>query len=245
MSACKDLVGQVFGELTVLKKTDKRSSNGGVYWLCKCSCGNIKEILGQSLKNGRTKSCGCIGYKNLTIGRGLNFNDLTGKQFGKLTAIRRIEDKVLNDRNHTQWECVCKCGNKVKVLSCNLVTNNSQSCGRCGNNSHGNIKIESLLKEAGITYEREKRFDDCKDINKLPFDFFVNNTYLIEYDGKQHYKDGLLFHNDKIQLHDGIKTKWCADNGIPLIRIPYTHYEKLCLQDLLLETSTFTKVCRQ
>lgn len=239
MGICKDLVGQVFGELTVLQKTSNRASNGGVYWLCQCSCGKTKEILGQSLKSGKTISCGCVRLKKLEIGRGLNFHDLTGKVFGKLTVIKRIEDKELNGRFHVQWECVCECGNTTNVLSSNLVTGNSQSCGLCGNNSHGNIKIAALLTSANIPYEREKCFKDCKDTSQLPFDFFVNNSYLIEYDGRQHFNKNTFYYNEKIPIHDHIKSQWCIENNIPLIRIPYTHYNDLCIQDLLLETSTF------
>ena len=65
IAACKDLTGLQFGELIVVSKSDRRASNGGVYWNCKCSCGCEKEILGQSLKNGKTISCGHKGKENL------------------------------------------------------------------------------------------------------------------------------------------------------------------------------------
>ena len=41
------------------------------------------------------------------------------------------------------------------------------------------------------------------------------------------------------QERDIIKTQWCKDNNIPLIRIPYWHLKELKLEDLLLETSKF------
>ena len=135
--------------------------------------------------------------------------------------------------------CQCSCGNKVKVLASNLKNGNSQSCGLCGNNSHGNIKIENLLKQANIPYEREKRFSSCKDKSYLPFDFYVNNKYLIEYDGKQHFQESSLFDYETTYNHDLMKNEWCKNNKIPLIRIPYTHYDDLKLEDLLLETSNF------
>lgn len=78
MGVCVDLTGQTFGELTVISKSSKRAVNGGVYWNCKCSCGCEKEILGQSLRNGRTISCGHKGQENLEKGRGLKFQDLKG-----------------------------------------------------------------------------------------------------------------------------------------------------------------------
>ncbi len=54
-----DLTGQTFGRLTVIGRDTNRS---GIYWLCKCSCdqGNIVSVYNGSLKNGATRSCGCL-----------------------------------------------------------------------------------------------------------------------------------------------------------------------------------------
>lgn len=56
-------INQKFGRLTVLKRIDdyvtpkgKRSPK----YLCKCSCGNHIEVLGRNLRDGNTKSCGCL-----------------------------------------------------------------------------------------------------------------------------------------------------------------------------------------
>lgn len=163
-----NLIGQVFGKWTVINKSEKRSCNGEIYWHCKCDCGREKDVLSQSLRNGRSLSCG----------------------------------------NHN-------------------------------NISKGNVKISELLDEAGIDYEIEKKFSSCKDERYLPFDFYVNNKYLIEYDGEQHFNKDSIFNYEYTHKHDIIKSQWCKSNKIPLIRIPYTHYNELCLKDLLLETSSF------
>lgn len=55
----KDLTGMTFGHLTVIEKTDKRYSNGGVGWLCECDCGKRKIIRSGNLLRGKTRSCGC------------------------------------------------------------------------------------------------------------------------------------------------------------------------------------------
>lgn len=44
--------------MTVLQRADTRKTK--IFWLCRCDCGNEKLISGESLKNGYTKSCGCI-----------------------------------------------------------------------------------------------------------------------------------------------------------------------------------------
>lgn len=60
-----DLTGQKFGRLTVLERVD-RNKHGKVRWLCKCACGNVAVVLGESLRNGRTKSCGCLKQESKT-----------------------------------------------------------------------------------------------------------------------------------------------------------------------------------
>ena len=56
-----DLTGKKFGRLTVIKRSNKKSKNGSVLWECKCECGNQSCVSSQSLKSGRTVSCGCYG----------------------------------------------------------------------------------------------------------------------------------------------------------------------------------------
>jgi predicted small secreted protein/transposase len=61
-----DLTGQIFGKLTVIKQYDDRIRKQRA-WICKCNCGNSKEIIVTSgdLKSGNTKSCGCTRKENL------------------------------------------------------------------------------------------------------------------------------------------------------------------------------------
>lgn len=163
-----DITGQTFGKWKVLYKTDKRSSNGGIYWHCKCECGNEKDVLSTSLRSGKSLSCG---------------------------------------------------------LHSNI--------------SRGNVKIAELLTKAKIPFKTEYKFATCKDKKELPFDFYVDNKYLIEYDGEQHFKKDNIFDYEYTHKHDLIKNQWCKENNIPLIRIPYTHFNNITLNDLILETSHF------
>lgn len=52
-----DETGNTHHNLFVLYKVVK---NGRVYWHCKCKCGNETDVRGDSLRNGDTKSCGCL-----------------------------------------------------------------------------------------------------------------------------------------------------------------------------------------
>lgn len=54
-----DITGERFGYLTVLRKTDRKYSNGSTIWECKCDCGNIVYSTYNRLNSGHTLSCGC------------------------------------------------------------------------------------------------------------------------------------------------------------------------------------------
>jgi hypothetical protein len=54
----KDITGQRFGKLVVIERAKNRGKE--TFWKCKCDCGNIKDINASKLKNGTTKSCGCL-----------------------------------------------------------------------------------------------------------------------------------------------------------------------------------------
>lgn len=63
-----DLTGQRFGRLTVVSRADDVFTSGGnrkVTWMCICDCGKRVVVLSANLRNGHTKSCGCISAEIL------------------------------------------------------------------------------------------------------------------------------------------------------------------------------------
>ena len=128
-----DLTGQRFGRLTVIKRADDYVLPNGtrmVQWLCKCDCGKEKVVIAGNLKSGATKSCGCL-LEN--IHRNV-IDDLVGQKFGKLTAIKRVEDYISPKGQHkAQWLCKCDCGNEKVVAGDRLKSGRVKSCG-CLNN---------------------------------------------------------------------------------------------------------------
>lgn len=60
-----DLIGHVFGRLTVKADSGKRDNKGGIIWECECSCGNIAYVSTSNLtrSNESTISCGCAKSK--------------------------------------------------------------------------------------------------------------------------------------------------------------------------------------
>lgn len=55
-----DRTGITYGNLVALHDTGKWAGDGSVVWLCQCSCSNLKEVSGNRLQTGDTKSCGCL-----------------------------------------------------------------------------------------------------------------------------------------------------------------------------------------
>lgn len=237
-----DRSGVRYGRLVALYPTDKRSGSN-IVWHCKCDCGNECDVSGANL--GTTVfSCGCL-RKEMAQEKGKNLiKDLTGRTFGQLTVLSYQEIK---DKLGSHWLCECSCGNKIIASAQGLVQGKTTSCGCKYIKSKGEQKIISLLKQHNIPFIQEKSFENCrfKDTNALArFDFYVNNQYLIEYDGEQHFDKTNKWNQNgifqKVQQHDKYKNLWCKEYNIPLIRIPYTYLNQLKIEDLLLETSNFT-----
>ena len=148
-----DLTGQRFGRLTVIKEADKYISPQGlkfVQWLCKCDCGNDTIVLATNLKKGTTKSCGCY---NIEQAKKRLFKDLTGQKFGRLTAIKPIENHTNSNGKSmmTKWLCRCDCGNECNVQSGNLLSGHTLSCG-CYNKEQASKR--SLINLVGQRFGR-------------------------------------------------------------------------------------------
>lgn len=62
MKVTLDLTGQRFGRLVVISQAEKPPGNNRrrTFWLCKCDCGKQKVVASDKLRNGDTKSCGCL-----------------------------------------------------------------------------------------------------------------------------------------------------------------------------------------
>ena len=119
----------------------------------------------------------------------------------------------------------------------NLRSGKSQSCGCI--QSKQEEKIIQLLTKNQILFNYQYQFDDL--LNKK-FDFYVNNSYIIEFDGSQHFKYtdsgwDTEEHFERTHKNDLIKNKYCFEHNIPLIRIPYN--AEYTFEDLKLETTRF------
>lgn len=116
-----DLTGQNFGRLAVVGRAENAGKN--LRWTCRCTCGNTVVVHGGNLRNGHTKSCGCLSKERTSETK---LKDLTGRKFGRLIVVSRAEN---SKKGAVQWNCICDCGNATVVLSGNLRSADTKSCG--------------------------------------------------------------------------------------------------------------------
>lgn len=119
----ESLIGQQFEKLTVISEAEDYVSPKGLHmakWHCRCDCGNEIDVLGMSLKNGNTKSCGCSSYTK----RKRLSKDYSGQQFGDLFVIRKIEGSM-----PSKYFCRCNCGREVEVFQKDLTSGRKRHCG--------------------------------------------------------------------------------------------------------------------
>lgn len=127
------------------------------------------------------------------------------------------------------------CGTTVNRPMTELRKHRGFYCPVC-KSSYGVRKIIKYLTENNIEFIREYEFDDCKNIKKLPFDFYLPKlNCCIEYDGDHH--DRVLYHwggevrFSEVQKRDSIKNNFCKDNNIYLLRIKDKY--KYNIEDIL------------
>lgn len=110
-------------------------------------------------------------------------------------------------------------------------------CVRCSE-SRGEKLIAKFLDRNNILYYRQHKFNDCKNIFQLPFDFYISKyRTCIEFDGQQHFHPLPFFGGieayERLKINDKIKSDYCEDNYINLIRIRYDDdIEKVLYQNL-------------
>lgn len=141
----------------------------------------------------------------------------------------------------------------------NVVTYATFSCKKCGKiwnttpvsvlygggcpycrMSHGEKEIMFYLENKNIEYESQYVFNDCVYQRTLPFDFYIPSKNLcIEFDGIQHfeptrfnkkitYEEAIENYNQQI-IKDNIKTNYCKNNNINLLRISYMEFDNIKL----------------
>lgn len=127
-SRFQDLTGQTFGKLTVLFYAGKRKNKYSM-WHCRCECGNETTLESSRLTLGQTTSCQpCFRHKPKTKRRS-DFEDLTGRTFGRLTVVSMEKHEKLKKGSRTHWLCRCECGESCVVRGDALKEGKQIGCG--------------------------------------------------------------------------------------------------------------------
>ena len=193
-----------------------------------------------------SKNCNFFEYKVLP----LNFyhGDRCPKCSGKLKKTTEMFKKEVHDLTNGEYEIVGKytnarkhilikhnvCDRKYMATPTNFLR--GKRCPYCSESKAEKL-IEHILKKNNIIYSREFIFEDLIGIGGglLRFDFAIFRDKektklecLIEYDGEFHYKKYYKDQNFESQkVHDKKKNKYCKDNNIRLIRIPYWEFDNI------------------
>jgi 5-methylcytosine-specific restriction endonuclease McrA len=149
-----DIVGMVFNNLTVLRRSENSKSNQAM-WECRCSCGNLSVVRTTALLKGTIKSCGCLRSRNKI--------DMVGKRFGRLIVLYESH----KNNKHNWWVCVCDCTKQTVVRGDFLRDGRVSSCGCYGletlskyRTKHGLSKTKEYLKSMQVRRrESEKSLD--------------------------------------------------------------------------------------
>lgn len=232
--------GDKFNRWTVL---DNKVINKKIF--CECECGTQKFINKRDLYSNRSKSCGCLRSEMMSEKNQLDKVVQVNKRFGKLLVIEDLGlIETRNDGRKVNWSlCKCDCGNFIKTRDNNLQSGATTSCGCVC--SRGEFLIKEILDKNNINYIKEytskEILDQCG--GRYRFDFAIMDEKnvlisLIEFDGRQHYtgpegkwKNSISL--EEQQNRDKIKTEYCLNNNIPLLRIPYFEIGNINLEMLV------------
>lgn len=105
MSRFEDLTGKRFGRLVVIERAEDHIQPNGkhqIQWLCKCDCGNEVVVRGSNLKNGNSKSCGCLQKDTTSFNNKLHNGSISvsGMARSKIyTTWCNMKQRCLNENN--------------------------------------------------------------------------------------------------------------------------------------------------
>ncbi len=170
------------------------------------------------------------------------------KRANKIHGDKYDYSQVVYVNSHTKVKIFCKKCNKIFEQQAGNHIKDEQGCPKC-KSSKGEKAIREWLIKNNIRFIEQKRFKECRSKRPLPFDFYLPDyNILIEFDGEQHFNPWHTIPNavkklEETQTKDRIKTKFCEDLGIKLVRINYKELKKIdvILKDNIKCTSILSK----
>jgi hypothetical protein len=142
--------------------------------------GVFEQVAGAHLRGDNCPAC-VIKQRTLTLDECLS-------RFSKAHGERYDYSKVAYKGYETKVTIICPLHKEFEQTPNHHIY--GMGCPKC-QQSGGEMRVAKFLDELGIHYDCQKKFNDCKAKNPLPFDFYFKlqeRTFLIEVDGEQHFR---------------------------------------------------------
>ncbi len=187
--------------------------------------GEFKQSPNDHLQEHGCKKCGIINSQQLQTKSFEQFlidaRQIHGDKY------QYLEETYINDS--IKMTIICSIHDEFKQTPDNHLQ--GKGCPGC-RESKGEKIIIKCLNDLKINCHKQFKFKDCKNKKQLPFDFYLPEYNLcIEYDGRQHFipidKWGGQDNLERIKQNDQIKTQYCIDNNIKLLRISYQEFKNI------------------
>ena len=186
----------------------------------KCPKGHIHVTTWRNFKSG----CRCP----YCDGQKIEFEEIQKLFIQRGYILLTKKEEYKNARIKIKY--ICPSGHYGEMTWCHF--KEGTNCPKCNKIYKGEERIENYLKEKEIEYKTQHIFKDCKNVRPLKFDFYLPKYNIcIEYDGEGHYQVIEHFGGEKRfkegQKCDQLKTQYCKDNNINLLRIPYWEFNNI------------------
>ena len=175
----KDILNKKFGKLIVLELSHIKEN---AFWKCSCECGNYCIIAGHRLRNGQTKSCGCIVKTQKGMSCSRSYRSWS-------SMMQRCYDKSVEHYSRYGLKGISVCerwknsfqnfiedmGERPQGKTLDRIDPNGNyemnNCRWCtpkeqGNNKNTNLILECFGKRQTLTQWAEEYLIDCSTLRK-------------------------------------------------------------------------------
>lgn len=216
-----------------------------------------KELYGEKLDYSEVNYQSCNKYITLICKTHGRYKQMPQNHFKSMGCKQCYSQSLCKSNEKFIEEAKSKHNSKYDYSFCKYIKNNikvtvicpthgayyqtpqdhlkGNGCNRCSL-SKGELQIMQFLQQNNIAYSTQHIFPECKNINCLPFDFYLPEYNLcVEFQGIDHYQliersksyeKNLKNHQSRLK-NDQIKRNFCVNYSIDFLEIPYWSYDQI------------------
>lgn len=217
------------------------------YWRCaKCGYGKDGEWISSISNRSKGRGCPACANQVVTDKNRLSIlcTEVSSEWSYSLNGNLKPEHFSYGSGKTVWWKCH-RCEKEWKAPIANR-TSGGTGCPRCSS-SKGEEEISNFLIKNKISFQTEVPLNECKYKGQLYLDFYLSDYGIaIEYNGKHHYEPVRFSYSiseeqakenlKEQKKKDKIKEKYCKDNNIQLLIIPYWEFDNI---EKILEEALF------